>query len=102
MINDSLTQDKYREVIETQAEIAIDHAEDGDPLEELVWEGVDSSQYIVYTQHHLDILRYSEVGPQEWKQMVSDGDSWKEVIQTMVFDAMYNDVWKEVRRRKDE
>ena len=97
---------EYRDVIETMAD-AIEHAieeypEDYDDLSELVFEEVDSSQYIIYTHHNLDVLKHADTQPDEWKHLVEDGAGYQEVLQAMAFEAMRYDLYDELNDRNVE
>jgi len=97
--------DMTRREYQTEIESIVNHIEDRlseDPeseLSEMVFEEVDSHEWIIYTSYHLDILQHTSEGPQEWKHFVSDGDDYQSVIQAMAFDALRNDVWAEIHDR---
>lgn len=101
--SDEMTYGDYREEIEFIADMIEErHSEDPVAFEEseAVHEEVDSHQWIIYTAYHLDILQHSDEEPQEWKHLVADGDSWRDVIQALAFDAMRNDVWEDLDDRR--
>jgi hypothetical protein len=98
-----LTYADYRDRVTLMAEMAVEHSEERDQeLAEAVFEEVDSSQLVIYTSHHTDVLDHSDEGPQEWNHFVSDGDSWRDVLQAMAFDALRNDVWAAVNELRQE
>jgi len=92
----------YRDTVESLAEHAINQHNEGQPLADAVFEQVDSSQLVIYSSNHTDVLDLSDEGPQEWNHFVSDGDSWREVLQAMAFDALRNDVWAAVNELQEE
>lgn len=95
---DNISRAEYQSGIEQIVDIIEDEAETEDDINELVFDSVDSHQWIIYTSYHLDVLRHSD-GPEEWKHLVGDGDDWRDVIQAMAFDAMRTDVWEEIGTR---
>jgi hypothetical protein len=98
-----LTYADYRDRVKTMAEMAVKHSEEYDQeLADAVFEEVDSSQLVIYNSYHTDVLDHSDEGPQEWNHFVSDGDTWREVIQAMAFDALRNDVWAAVNDLQQE
>jgi len=94
-----------REAYYQHVEVCVDVIQDvlrddpGAEISELVWEQVDSSEYIIYYDKNLKVLRYSTNEPGEWKHLVSDSDSWREVIQALAYATMEQDLWEEVRNR---
>lgn len=90
------------EACSTTAESDTDSAEYEQELSEAVFESVDSHQWVIYTHYNLQVLHRSRNGPEEWKHLVADGDSWQEVVQAMAFEAMRNDLWDEIRRQQEE
>lgn len=94
---------EYRDKVETLAQNAIDATEEFDqPLGDAVFENVDSSELVIYNHYHTDVLDLSDEGPQEWGAFVSDGDSWREVLQAMAFSALESDVWARVNELQQE
>jgi len=102
-MTDELTKAEYDQHVTDMAQFALNRVDEYDQeLADAVFEEVDSSQYVIYTSYHTDVLDHSDEGPQEWKHFVSDGDSWREVLQAMAFDALRSDVWAEVNRLQNE
>jgi hypothetical protein len=94
------TQEYYKEVNSIVDAIEYEYNEYPDSeLSELVFESVDSSQLIIYTSYHLDILQYSRNEPSEWKHLVGESDGYRQVIQAMAYDVLRMDVWEEINER---
>lgn len=74
-------------------------ADNGEDIANLVWQEVDSSQYIIYYSNNLLILEISENEPEEWKHLVGDTDSWRDVIQAMAYKVLEQDIWDEIHDR---
>lgn len=94
------TRRDYRESIETMADAIEREADDYDDVYEAVWESLDASSWIIYTDRSLAALRFADNEPTEWKHLVADGDSWQEVIQAMAYRAMESDLIAELRERE--
>lgn len=90
----------YYDHIELMCDIIEDRVEEGDyDLPDLVWQEVDNSQYVIYNSKNLDALQISQSDPDEFNHLISDGDSWREVIQVMAYKVVEQDVWNELRDR---
>lgn len=95
---------EYQEYYES-VELAVDYIEEAleeDPqaeISELVWEEVDTSEYIIYYEKNMTVLEVSDNEPGEWKHLVSEGDDWRNVIQALAYSTMEQDIWDEVRDR---
>lgn len=65
-MSDDLTRDSYFNEVRSIAASCVDETlnEDGSPDEdaarERVWETIGSNAYIIWTRHHLDVLKYSD------------------------------------------
>lgn len=95
---------EYSQFINDTVDIIIDEYEESLKEEpaNAIWETVDSSEMIIYYSNNMDILQYSQNEPEEWEHLVSDGDSWKEVIQAMAYRTMEIDIWEELNDRDIE
>jgi len=85
-------------------ELAVDCIEerlndDSEVLPELVWEELDSSEYIIYYSKNMIVLQESDNEPGEWKHLVGDDAGWRDVIQTLAYSTMEQDLWDEIRER---
>jgi len=83
-------------------EIENNDPEDVRPLAEMVWSEVDNSRWIIYHGYNLHVLNHSRNEPEGWKHLVSDDDSYRDVIQTMAYKAMEQDVYEEFHDRDIE
>jgi len=102
MSENDLTRQEYNDEITNLAEIIEQESQEYDQeTHDMVWETVDSHQWIIYTAYHLDILKQSDSEPQEWKHMVDESDSWKDVIQVMAFRVMEQDLYEELQEREN-
>lgn len=105
MSND-ITYREYRNEIESIAENVLDieeqYPDDYSDISEIIWEEVDSHQWVIYNSYNLDVLKHADNEPEEWKHLVSDDDDWRKVLSVMAYKAMENDVWEEVNRQKDD
>jgi len=92
---------KYWMAIETMAGVVEEELKRDDIVEaaDLVFESVDSSEYVMYYDKNLDALQYSDNEPVEFKHLFSDGDSWREVIQAMAFQVVKYDVYQKLQER---
>lgn len=93
--------EKYHNAVNTIADEIEESCEVEDVAypSEYVHEFVDGSEWTHKTDKALTTLQTSQNGPQEWKHLVADGDSWQEVITAMAYDAMRNDVSEELQDR---
>ena len=69
------------------------------PLSEEIWQSVDSSKYIIYYDYNIHVLRFSNNEPHDWKHLIADDDSWRDIIQAMAYRVMEQDLWDEVQNR---
>lgn len=98
MSDDNISYQEYRNEIESIVDSIEDEmVEYDDDLAELVFEHVDSHQWVIYHSYSTDILDHSE--PDEWKHLVGDDDDYQRVLTAMAFSAMRKDVWEEINRR---
>lgn len=97
---DADTAEAYHNAVARMADVIADEADEYPHVNELVWEELDSSAWILYTDKSIDVLRYANNDPDEWKHLVGDGDSWQEVIQAMAYKAMEHDLYDELRTRE--
>lgn len=95
------TRKDYQQYINETVEIILGEYEfeDNSELNEIVFETVDGSQLIIYTDYNLTVLENSYNEPEEWKHLVDESDSYREVIQAMAFDVFRQDLWEEIRNR---
>ncbi len=101
-MSDQEKREDYWDSVKTTAEIALREKKEEDrPLRESVWEGVDSSQWIIYTSRNLDVLRLGESEPIA-DHLWQDADNWREAIQGMAFDVMKQDVMEKVEELKEK
>jgi hypothetical protein len=100
MNDDKPTRQDYRNSIETMADVIEDEYDMGyDELSEMVWENVDSSSWVIYTDKNILALEYGNNQPEEWKHLVGDNSSWQEVVQAMAFRVVEQDLYDELQRR---
>lgn len=90
---------KYYDAVETCVDVIENRLEEGGELSELVWQELDSSEYIMYYSKNMVVLQESTNDPGEWKHLVSDSDSWQDVIQALAYSTMEQDLWDEIRDR---
>lgn len=93
--------EEYRDYVENAVDALVDEVENYDDyeLQEAVFDTVDSNWLIIYYSNNLDVLRFSDNDPMEWRHMVDSNADYREVIQTMAFDVLRQDVWDEIDRR---
>jgi len=97
MNDNDISYRDYRNEVEQTAEIILDQFEEYDDdysdISEVIFENVDSHQWMIYDSYSLDVLRHSDEGPQEWSAYVEEGetDHWR-VLNAMAFTAFRADV----------
>jgi aminoglycoside phosphotransferase family enzyme len=94
MNDNDISYRDYRNQIEQTAEIIVDQFEEyDDDYSEVIFENVDSHQWMIYDSYSLDVLRHTDEGPQEWSAYVEEGetDHWR-VLNAMAFTAFRADV----------
>jgi len=94
-------REEYFEHVEFCVDVIEERLEE-DPqaeISELIWEELDSSQYLIYYGYNLHVLNHSNNEPGEWKHLVSDSDGFREVIHALAYATMEQDLWEEVRNR---
>jgi hypothetical protein len=95
-------REQYRSAIQMSADVIEDRLEEdphGRDVSELVFNEIDSSQWIIYNARNLAVLRFADNEPTEWQAFVEDGAHWRDVIQAMAFTAMRMDLYGECRER---
>jgi len=101
MSDNDISYRDYRNEVERTAEIILDKFEEYDDdysdISEVIFEQVDSHQWIIYHSYNLDVLRHSDEGPQEWSIYVEDDETnpWK-VLNAMAYTAFRADVTAKV------
>lgn len=70
-----------------------------DTLADLVFDTVDSSRLVFIYANALRVLDAADTEPSEWKHLVADGDSHRDVIRAMAFDVVRADLWAELNER---
>jgi len=99
MSDNSISFREYREEIEFIVDVIEERLADNPDAElsELVFEEIDSHQWVIYNGYHTDVLSHTE--PDEWKHFIGDDSDYREVLQAMTFSAMRKDVWEEIHDR---
>lgn len=97
--NPKTDREKYYEHIDTICDVVENRANERDQIAELVWNEVDSSEYIIYYSKNLDVLQISDNEPEEFQHLIDDDSSWREVIQMMAYKVMEQDVYDQLRAR---
>lgn len=88
-------RESYWDSVKLNAEEAINATKEYDQdLSEAIWEGVDGSQWVIYTARNLDVLRFSDSEPESY--VWREADDWREAIQGMAFSMMEKDVREKV------
>lgn len=92
---------EYRESIEMGADVIEEEIEpeDHQDVHEMIHATVDNSKYVIYTSMHLKALEHCENDPKEFNYMISNDDSYSEILQTLAYCAVRNDVMAELRDR---
>lgn len=104
-MNDEMTSREQQQEYYESVNFAVDEIEERlseDPdaeISELVWQEIDSSEYIMYYSKNLKVLNHSTSEPGEWKHLVADDDGYREVLQAMAYKTMEQDIWDEIRER---
>jgi len=101
-MTDTEKRQSYRKSVRLNAKEALKAKEEYDqPLSEAIWEGVDGSQWIIYTARNLDVLRLADSEPSA-RHLWKEADDWRDAIQGMAFDVMRRDVRERVEELKDK
>ena len=91
----------YRDYWQQVASVADDVAEEMreaayDDVSDLLWQRVDSHQWIIYYHHNLAVMEHTDNGAALMDEMGADGltgaDSWHEVCTRFAFYAFLSDV----------
>lgn len=98
---EDLDREAYREHVDVLADSIEEDVDEYDrDIHDMIWEEVDGSGWIIYTNRALKVLEYASNEPQEWKDLVGDDESsWQKVISTMAFTALRWDLLDELERR---
>lgn len=101
MSDNEISYQEHWDEIESIANIIEDQYDpDSDELSEIVFNSVDSHQWIMYHGYPVQILQYTE--PDDWTHFVNDSSDYRDVLSAMAFSAMRKDVWGEIRERDIE
>jgi hypothetical protein len=96
MNDNDISYRDYRNEVEQTAEIILDKFEENDDysdISEVIFESVDTHQWMIYDSYSLDVLRHSDEGPQEWSAFVEDDETdHLKVLNAMAFTAFRADV----------
>ena len=90
---------EYRDSIKMICDVIENRVEEQNHISALVSQEVDNSQWIIYYSKNLDVLQLSSNEPEEFKHLIADDSSWREVIQAMAYRVMEQDVYDELRER---
>lgn len=100
MSDDDLTREEYYAGINLIADVIEEAMEDGaTDIHELIWQEIDSHEWVIYYSNNLDVLQVSTSEPGEWKHYVDDDAGYKEVLQVLAYATMEADVQDELRDR---
>jgi len=95
---DISTKEKYYEYVNYIVDVMEEEYDlENEDLTELVFREVDSAHIILYSNYHMDILHNSMKGAERWNRR-RDAE-WRDVIQSMAFDILRQDIWQELRNR---
>jgi hypothetical protein len=100
--NNDVTEQEYQAEVSSTAENIVDAIEEypedyADDPWMCIHESIYSHQWIIYTSYHLDVLRHSESGPEEWSVYVEDGENdHRKVLEAMAYTTFRADVSHEV------
>lgn len=68
-------------------------------FQQIVNQTIDSSRLVTQKSEALFALESSDHRPEEWKHLVSEGDTHGQVITAMAYDVVRQDVWIEIKER---
>lgn len=104
-MTDNISYRDYRNGVEQTAEITIDQFEEYDysEISEIIFENVESHQWVIHYRYNLDVLRHSDEGPQEWWVFVEDEETdYLKVLQAMAYAAFRADVTAKINDLRND
>lgn len=104
MSNNDISWEEYREEINSMADeverTMEEYPEDYDDEYELIWELIDSHQWVIYSGYHYDVLKHNQAGLGEWEHYVEGYDTITDILQALAFCALREDLYDELFHRE--
>jgi len=105
-----ITYKDYQEKVKSLAKSTIDtynqYKEDYGNTSEVLWEVLDSEQWIIYNGYHLDIIEQSETSLSnlDWQIYVDDFDeaSHLDIFMAMAYSLLQADVRRKINEIKED
>lgn len=101
MSETTITQKRYNDELTDLAELIEQEVqeENAEYPSDLIWETVDTHEWIIHTNKAIQLLQVGNSEPVDWKHCIEDSDSWQDVIAVMAYRVMENDLRREIYQR---
>lgn len=89
----NITNQEYWIEIESLANQCAEEAKESDrDLSDVIFEELDSHQWVIYYEYHYDILKSTDYQGYYIEEFGTDGGSFEDIMMRSAFWAMYNDI----------